>query len=170
MMRSRLSRATRTPRGPSRGVVGRGYLWTSIHHERIMRGPVSGMPDTAEDRKQCPIPNQKTEKECRISLLRFFLTFGAAGSLEASAAIGNRARKSSKPAIHLALERLQPIDATLHRTVAPTFSERVLYRGPEGSEDFGPLRYRTVTPPIRTLNDPRACEASILHPFEEKGR
>jgi hypothetical protein len=40
----------------------------------------------------------------------------------------------------------------------------------EGGEDFGPLRYRKVTPPIRTLNDPRACEASIPHPFEEKGR
>jgi hypothetical protein len=31
--------------------------------------------------------------------------------------------------IHLALERLQPIDMTFYRTIAPTLPERVLHRG-----------------------------------------
>ena len=43
----------------------------------------------------------------------------------------NRARKSFEAGstIHLALEGLQQIDVPLYRTVAPTFSERVVHRG-----------------------------------------
>jgi hypothetical protein len=60
--------------------------------------------------------------------------------------------------IHLALERLQPIDVAFDRTIAPPFTERVLHRG-----------QIVIQLPYETLHSVNSGAVCFFHPALERG-